>query len=226
MITKNLKILVVLLVFLLFGSVYAQEAVATDGVELVRLKFGGGSDWYNGPTELPNLAKFVRERTGINVFATGKYVEPASEEIFKYPFIFMTGHGNCYFTDEEAANLRRWMEAGGFLLVNDDYGLDKAFRREVKKIFPDRELVELPFEHEIYHCYYDFPSGLPKIHEHDGKPPQGFGIFVDGRLVLFYVYESDIADGWDDPSVHGDPPEKRLAALKMGTNILIYALTH
>jgi len=211
---------------LLSGISFAQDESSPDAVELVRLKFGGGSDWYNGPTELPNLAKFVKEHAGINAFATGKYVEPSDPEIFNYPFIFMTGHGNCYFTEEEAENLRKYLESGGFLFVNDDYGLDKAFRRELKKIFPDKELVELPFDHEIYHCFYDFPNGLPKIHEHDGKPPQGFGIFVNGRMVLFYDYEADIADGWDDPEVHGDPPEKREAALKMGTNILIYALTH
>ncbi len=205
---------------------YAQSLGSPDAVELVRLKFGGGSDWYNGPTELPNLAEFVRRNTGINAFATGRYVEPLDEELFNFPFIFMTGHGNCFFTAREANKLREYMESGGFLLVNDDYGMDASFRREIKKIFPDRELLEIPFDHEIYHSFYDFPNGLPKIHEHDGKPAQGFGIFIQGRMVLFYVYESDIADGWDEPEVHGDPPEKREQALKMGTNILLYVLTH
>lgn len=211
---------------LFFSIVLGQKTMsATDAVELVRLKYGGGADWYNGPTELPNLAKFARENAGINVFATGKYIELKDKELFNYPFIFMTGHGNCYFDEDEARRLRQYLEAGGFLLVNDDYGLDPSFRREIKKVFPDKELVELPFDHPIYHCFYSFPNGLPKIHEHDNKPPQGFGIFVGKRLALFYVYEADIADGWDDPEVHNDPPEKRLAALKMGTNILIYALT-
>ena len=221
MVSKIIKISAIL-IFTSFA--FAQQK--PDAVELVRLKFGGGSDWYNGPTELPNLAKFVKENAGINAIATGKYVEPLDEEIFNYPFIFMTGHGNCFFTQAEAEKIRQYLYAGGFLFVNDDYGLDKAFRRELKKIFPDKELVELPFDNEIYHCFYDFPNGLPKIHEHDGKPPQGFGIFIDGRLALFYDYESDIADGWDDPDVHGDPPEKRQAALRMGTNILVYVLTH
>ncbi len=195
-------------------------------MELVRLKFGGGSDWYNGPTELPNLAAFVRKNCGVNVFATGKYVEPLDEDLFSYPFIFATGHGSMQFTEQEAQRLREYLMAGGFLFINDDYGLDKSFRREIKKVFPDKELLELPFDHLIYHSFYDFSGGLPKIHEHDGKPAQGFGIFVDDRLVLFYDYESDIADGWDDPDIHNDPPEKREEALKMGANILIYALTH
>ncbi len=222
MLKDTFKILMISIVLL--SMAFAQSGKYTDRVELVRLKFGGGGDWYNGPTELPNLAQFVKANAGINVSATGKYVEPLDEDIFKYPILFMTGHGNCFFTDKEAANLRLWMNAGGFLLANDDYGLDKSFRRELRKIFPNKDLIELPFDHDIYHSYYDFPSGLPKIHEHDGKPPQGFGIFSEGRLVLFYVYESDIADGWDDPSVHGDPPEKRDAALKMGTNIIVYSL--
>ena len=216
----------IIAIFLLVGVVSCGVVQSPDAVELVRLKFGGGSDWYNGPTELPNIAAYVRENCGVNIFATGKYVEPLDEDLFSYPFIFMTGHGSVQFTEQEAQRLRQYLEAGGFLFVNDDYGLDKSFRREVKKIFPDKELLELPFDHPIYHCFYDFPSGLPKIHEHDGKPPQGFGIFVEGRLVLFYDYESDIADGWDDPEVHNDPPEKREEALKMGTNIIIYALTH
>ena len=222
MLNKTFKIHMISI--LLLSMAFAQSGKLTDRVELVRLKFGGGGDWYNGPTELPNLAQFVKANAGINVSATGKYVEPLDEDIFKYPILFMTGHGNCFFTDKETANLRLWMNAGGFLLVNDDYGLDKSFRRELRKIFPNKDLIELPFDHDIYHSYYDFPSGLPKIHEHDAKPPQGFGIFSEGRLVLFYVYESDIADGWDDPSVHGDPPEKRDAALKMGTNIIVYSL--
>ncbi len=195
-------------------------------VELVRLKFGGGADWYNGPTELPNLAAFAKSNAGIAAFSTGRFVEPASPEIFSFPFIFMCGHGNVFFTDREAANLRKYLENGGFLLVNDDYGLDAAFRREMRKVFPDKEFVELPFDHSVYHYFFDFPAGLPKIHEHDNKPPQGFGIFVEGRLVVFYAYESDIADGWDDPSVHGDPEEKRTQALRMGTNILFFALTN
>ncbi len=138
----------------------------------------------------------------------------------------MTGHGNVRFTEKERERLRTYLTGGGFLHADDNYGMDASFRREIEKIFPDKELVELPFDHEIFHCFYDFPHGLPKIHEHDGKPAQGFGIFHEGRLIIFYTYECDLGDGWEDPDVHKDPPEKREAALKMGTNIIIYAMTH
>jgi len=146
------------------------------------------------------------------------------KELFNYPFLFMTGHGNVRFTDEEIDRLRNYLTHGGFLFANDSYGLDKFFREEMKKVFPDKELVELPANHGIYHCYYDFPNGLPKIHKHEGKPAQGFGIFYENRLVVFYVYESDITDGWEDPEVHQDPPEKRELALKMGVNIVTWVL--
>jgi hypothetical protein len=218
------KLLPVLL--LIVSTVYCQQSKSPSAVELVRLKFGGGGDWYNGPTELPNLAQFVRERVGLEVYSTGKYIEPLDENLFTYPFIFLTGHGDIQFTDREVQKMRQYLDAGGFLLANDDYGLDKSFRREMKKIFPENELVEIPFDHKIFHSYFDFASGLPKVHEHDKKLPQAFGIFVDGKLVVLYIYEADIADGWDSPDVHGDPPEKREAALKMGANILYYVLTN
>jgi hypothetical protein len=222
------KHIVIITVLIAFTSLSAQsdEKIPAGTIELVRLKYGGGGDWYNGPSELPNLADYVSSNLGIPIVARGKFVEPLSADLFNYPFLFMTGHGNVSFSVEEAIRLRTYLENGGFMFVNDDYSLDKPFRRELKKIFPDRKLVEIPFNHDIYHGFYDFPSGLPKIHEHDKNPAQGFGIFIDDRLALFYAYEADIADGWDDPSVHGNPPEKRKAALQMGANIIVHALSN
>ncbi len=213
-------------VIILFALSMFGQALESGGVELVRLKYGGGGDWYNGPSELPNLADFARGNTGMNIVSRGKHVEPMSEELFLYPFLFMTGHGNVSFSREEAARLRTYLENGGFLFVDDDYGLDESFRKEIAEVFPDKELVELPFSHPVFDSPYNFPNGLPKIHEHDEKPAQAFGIFHEGRLVLLYSYESNVSDGWDDESVHGNPPEIRQKALKMGTNILVFALSN
>jgi len=196
-----------------------------NAITIARLKYPGGGDWYWGNSALPNLINFIKQNTKINLADDEAVVSISDEKFFSYPFLFMTGHGNVKFSDQEAERLRKYLTSGGFLLANDSYGMDQAFRREMKKIFPDQELVELPFGHKIYHCYFDFPNGLPKIHQHNGKPAQGFGILYQGRLVVFYTYESDIGGGWEDPQVHNDPPEKREAALKMGTNILIYAIT-
>ncbi len=195
-------------------------------VRIATVKYHGGGDWYQGQTPLPNFIRFVREHTLIGLAPQADVVELSSDKLFSYPFIFLTGHGNVIFSDAEVANLRRYLEQGGFLYIDDDYGLDRYIRREMKKVFPDQEFVELPFSHPIYHLHYDFPQGLPKIHEHDGKPPQGFGLFYQGRLVVFYTYETNISDGWEAPEVHHDPPEKRLAALRMGTNILVHALMY
>jgi hypothetical protein len=192
---------------------------------IAQLKYGGGGDWYANPSALPNLIEFARDNAGIPAIYTGKYVEPTDDDFFNYPFLHMTGHGNVKFTDKEIERLRTYLTNGGFLHADDNYGMDESFRREMKRIFPDKELVELPFDHEIYHSFFDFPAGLPKIHEHDGKPPQGFGIFHDGRLVVYYTYETDLGDGWEDPSVHEDPEDVRLKALRMGTNIIVYAMT-
>ena len=192
---------------------------------VARLKYGGAGDWYANPSSLPNLIEFVRDNTGIPAVHTGKYVEPTDEDFFNFPFIHMTGHGDVRFSERDLVRMREYLTNGGFLHADDNYGMDKAFRREMKRIFPDKELVELPFDHEIYNCFYQFPHGLPKIHEHDGKPAQGFGIFHEGRLVVFYTYETDLGNGWEDEEVHNNPPEKREAALKMGTNIIIYAMT-
>ncbi|MCZ6634292.1 MAG: DUF4159 domain-containing protein [bacterium] len=193
---------------------------------IARLKYSGGGDWYNGPTEIPNLLAFVRKETPIRTATEEAQVEIMDENLFAYPVLYLTGHGNIQFTEDEVRRLRTYLEHGGFLLANDDYGLDKAFRREIKRVFPDKQLVELPPSFGIFQTPFRFPGGLPKIHEHDGKRPQAFGIFHGARLVVFYNYESDIGDGWDDPNVHKDLPEKREAALKMGTNIIVWALTH
>jgi hypothetical protein len=199
---------IVLIVILPFTTLAQNENKFT----IARLKYGGGGDWYYGQTQIPNLLKGLRELT--------------DKKLYSYPFIYMTGHGNVLFTDEEVKALRLYLMRGGFLWANDDYGLDKSFRREMKKVFPEKDLVEVPFDHKIYHCYYDFTNGVPKIHEHDGKPPRGYGIFHEGRMIVFYNYESDIADGLEDPEIHNDPPEKREQALRMAINMVIYVLTN
>ncbi len=201
----------------------AQEKSA---FQIARLKYGGGGDWYNGQTEEPNLLTFIQQHTDIKVKAEYTWVDINSDAIFSYPFLFMTGHGNILFTPEECERLRKYCEAGGFLYADDDYGMNKAFRREIKKVFPDKKLVELPFNYGLYHDFYDFPDGPPKIHKLHGLPPQGFGIFINGRLAVYYTYEANPSDGWDDPDVHGDPPDKRLEALKFGTNLVIWALSN
>ncbi len=195
-------------------------------IELVRLKYSGGGDWYNDPSILPNLAKEFTKRTGIEVVPHEKILTFRDPEIFSHPFVFVTGHGNIVFSEEEIKNIRRYLENGGFIYVDDDYGMDEYIRREIMRIFPSRKLVEVPFDHPIYHIFYDFPQGLPKIHEHYKGPPKGYGIFMDGRLALFYTYNTNISDGWADPEVHRDPPLKRELAIKMGINILLYALTY
>lgn len=211
---------------LLFPLLYSQVGKDYSKVTIALLKYGGGGDWYGDRNALPNLARFVNQNLPVRVNEEIKIVSPMDDDLFSYPYIFMAGHGNVRFTEEEVLRLRKYLTSGGFLHADDDYGMDRYFRREIKRIFPDNELVELPFDHPIYHIYYDFPHGLPKIHEHDGKPPQGFGIFYKGRLVVFYSYETDLGDGWEDPEVHHDPEEKRLQALKMGANILLYSLLY
>lgn len=191
---------------------------------IARLKYDGGGDWYSDPSSIPNLLTFVAENTPVDVSSEEYRVSVMDKELFSYPYLYMTGHGNVRFNDEEVLRLRQYLMAGGFIHADDNYGMDKSFRREMKRLFPDNELVELPFDHPIYHCFYDFPNGLPKIHEHDGKPARGLGIFYHERLVVFYTYESDLGDGWEDHEVHNDPPEKHIAALKMGANIIIYSL--
>jgi len=189
------------------------------------LKYSGGGDWYANPTSLTNLVKFANRNMGTNISEDIATVDVGSPEIMNYPFIHMTGHGNVVFSDQEAQNLREYLMAGGFLHIDDNYGLDQYIRPQLKKVFPELDLVELPFDHPIYHQKYDFSNGLPKIHEHDGKPPQGFGLMWQGRLVCFYTYESDLGDGWEDQEVHKDSEPTRLKALQMGANILDYVFT-
>ncbi|HXF99902.1 MAG TPA: DUF4159 domain-containing protein [Bacteroidota bacterium] len=209
----------------------AQEAIAqplrvSSAFKIARLKYGGGGDWYNDQSAEVNLLRFIKQHTGINVEPTYEFVDVNSEQLFTHPFIFMTGHGNITFSDQEVRRLRTYLENGGFLYADDDYGMDRAFRREMKKIFPSQDFVELPFSHGIYHCHFEFPNGVPKTHEHDKKPPQGLGLFHNGRLVVYYTYESNPSDGWTDAEVHNDPPEKREEALRFGTNIVVWALTN
>ncbi|MEE4176555.1 MAG: DUF4159 domain-containing protein [Bacteroides sp.] len=190
--------------------------------QIATLKYRGGGDWYGNPTALPNLVTFANQNAGMTISTKIATIEAGSQQIFNYPYVYMTGHGNVVFSPQEAENLRQYLTGGGFLHADDNYGLHPYFRREIRKVFPELELIEIPFSHPIYHQKYSFPNGLPKIHEHDGKPPQGFGIFYEGRLVVFFSYEADLGNGWEDQIVHGDPEEVRLKALQMGTNILQY----
>ncbi len=213
---------IIVAVFLLSSAyVYSQKPV-----KIALLKYNGGGDWYANPTSLPNLIAFCNEYLKTDLDKDYETVAPGSLDIFKYPFIHMTGHGNVVFSAQQAANLREYLIAGGFLHIDDNYGMDPFIRPEMKKVFPDLEFVELSFDHPIYHQKYDFPNGLPKIHEHDNKPPQGFGLVYQGRLVCFYTYECDLGDGWEDAAVHNDSDEKRIEALKMGANIIQYVFGH
>ncbi len=208
---------------LLLSSIFGLQA--QNQIKIAKLKYDGGGDWYANKTALPNLIAFAKAETGINFEMEDEVVEVGSPDLFLYPYVYMTGHGNVVFSDSEAENLRKYLEAGGFLHIDDNYGLDQFIKLEMKKVFPELEFVELPFNHPIYHQNFDFNNGLPKIHEHDGKPAQGFGLIYKGRLVCFYSYESDLGNGWEDQSIHNDPQSKRLEALRMGTNILTYCFT-
>ena len=211
-------LLLVLLVRLnCFAQVYS--------LQIAKLKYKGGGDWYANPTSLPNLAKFCNKNLNMSINPQDATVEVGSPDIFNYAFVHVTGHGNMVFDATEVQNLRNYLVAGGFLHISDNYGLNEFARREMKKVFPDLEFVELPFSYAIYHQTYNFSGGLPKIHEHDNKAPQGFGLVFEGRLVCFYDYECDLGDGWEDADVHGDPENVRTKALQMGANILQFAFT-
>jgi hypothetical protein len=220
----------------IFAALFTAQAVHSqnEGInklsssfKIVRLKYSGGGDWYNDPSEEIEMMGYLKKNTVIDVDEPKFYsVDIASDDIFNYPFIFITGHGNILFSEAEVKRLKTYLERGGFLYADDDYGMDEAFRREMKKVFPDQQMQELPFNHKIYSCHFNFPNGLPKIHEHEGKPPQGFGYYINGRLCVYYTYETNISDGWDPPGEHGDPPDKREESFKMGTNIIVYALSN
>lgn len=213
--TKGL--ITLLLLSALFKPVLAQE------LKIAKLKYNGGGDWYANKTALPNLIAFCNSTLKTNIAAEEDVVEVGGAEIFLYPYVYMTGHGNVVFSDQEAENLRNYLVGGGFLHIDDNYGLDKFIRLEMKKVFPNLDFVEVPFDHPIYHQKFDFDNGLPKIHEHDGNPAQGFGILYEGQLVCFYSYETDLGNGWEDQRIYNDPEHLRLLAFKMGANIIQYS---
>ena len=207
----------------LFGFAFSKTAAPQAPLKMGLLKYNGGGDWYANPTALPNLASFCNRELGTNFDPDYGTVEVGNAALFDFAFLHMTGHGNVVFSDQEAENLRNYLLGGGFLHIDDNYGMDPYVRVAMKKVFPEQEFVELPFEHGIYHQKFEFKNGLPKIHKHDDQSAQGFGLFFEGRLVCFYSYESDLGDGWEDPEVHNDTPDARQAALRMGANIIQYA---
>jgi hypothetical protein len=214
-----------LLFFLIIAGSYLPAVQAQYSYKIAKLKYNGGGDWYANKTSLPNLIKFANANLRMNIFPEEDIVEVGSPELFSYPFVHMTGHGNVLFTDAEAQNLRRYLVSGGFLHIDDNYGLDKFIRREMKKVFPELSFIELPYNHPVYNQKFKFPNGLPKVHEHDAKAPQGYGLIWEGRLVCYYSYECDLGNGWEDQSVYNDPEELRQQALRMGANLLQYSTT-
>jgi len=219
-----LAVLAVLAVFTLPSPARADDGARAFTV--AQLKYRGGGDWYANPTALPNLLAAIRSRTDLDVADRPANVAPDDEELFLYPFVHMTGHGKVAFSDAEVSALREYFERGGFLWADDNYGMDRHLRDQLDRVLPEADLVELPYDHEIYSSFYEFPEGLPKIHEHDGGPPHGYGLFLDGRMVVFYSFNTDIGDGLEDAEVHNDPPETREAALRMAINIVVYAMSH
>ncbi len=211
---------------LVAGCSVVASAESDAGFTVAQLKYRGGGDWYANPTALPNLLAGIASRTDLEVARKPATVAPDDDELFLYPMIHMTGHGKVAFNNEETAALREYLERGGFLWADDNYGMDRYLRAQLDRVLPGSPLVELPFDHEIFHSFYEFPEGLPKIHEHDGGPPHGYGVYLNGRMVVFYSFNTDIGDGLEDGEVHNDPPEKREAALRMGINIAVYALSH
>lgn len=218
-----MKHLILLGIFYLSTAFTIHNHTDAPSLKMALLKYNGGGDWYSNPTALPNLAIFCNRNLKTNFETDYAEVHVGSADIYNYSFVHMTGHGNVVFSNAEAENLRNYLMAGGFLHIDDNYGMDQYVRIAMKKVFPDQDFTELPFEHEIYKQQYEFKNGLPKIHKHDDKPPRGYGLFWEGRLVCFYSYECDLGDGWEDPDVHNDPEEVRLQALRMGANIIQFA---
>lgn len=212
-----------LLVLLAIAGLTA--AAPAPELTIAQVQYGGGGDWYANPSGLPNLLREIRARTGLRVSERPLQLKITDPNLWSQPFIYLTGHGNIRFTEEEVQILRKYLSSGGFLHADDNYGMDESFRRELKRVFPDKELVELPAAHPIYHVMYDFPQGLPKVHLHDGKRAQGFAIVHDGRVVVFYSYESDLGNGWEDPGRYNNPAETREAAFRMGVNLFLYAMS-
>jgi hypothetical protein len=211
------------IVFLLPAWLIISSGTSDYSFQIAKVKYKGGGDWYANKTALPNLVNFCNQNIRTNINPSDASIDVGSPELFNYPWVYLTGHGNVIFSDAEAGNLRKYMMSGGFLLIDDNYGLKPFIVPQMKKVFPELDFVELPFTHPIYHQAYQFNSGLPKIHEHEGKPAQGFGLFYDNKLVCFFTYECDLGNGWEDQSVYNDPEEKRQQALKMGANIIQYA---
>ncbi len=199
--------------------------VGAEPFEIARLRYDGGGDWYSDPSSVPNLLRELSRRLGIDVAPKEAVVSLEEPELFRYPYLYLTGHGNIRFSERELENLRRYLASGGFLHADDNYGMDESFRREMSRLYPDAKLEAIDSGHLIYRMFYRLP-GLPKVHEHDGLPAQGYGIWRGGRLVVFYSYQSDLGDGWESPEVHGDPPKVREAALQMGVNLVLYSLLH
>ena len=210
-----IKILIILSSFPVFGQNFT----------IARIHYSGGGDWYSDPSSLPNLLKFLGETTQISVEDEEVRLRPTDQKFFNYPYLYLTGHGNVRFSEEEITRIRETLLRGAFLHADDNYGMDASFREEIKRVFPNKDFVELPFDHPVFHVFYDFQNGLPKVHEHDGNPPQALGVFDDDRLMILYTFECDLGDGWEDPEVHNDPEEIRLKALQMGVNIIYYAMT-
>lgn len=206
-------------IYLVFSLIIT---ITVNSQEIALLKYSGGGDWYANPTSLPNLIKFCNQNIKTTIKSKNAVVEPSSPDLFSYPFVHMTGHGNVVFNDSDVMNLRNYMTSGGFLHIDDNYGMDQYIQKEIRKIFPNNNLVEIPANHAIFQKPYSFPAGIPKIHEHEGKRPQAFGIFIEGRIVLLYTFETDLGDGWEDTDVHNDPLVVREKALKMGANIINY----
>jgi len=217
---RRVVALLVALALLPAATSHSAAPVMTIG----RLHYDGGGDWYANPSSLPKLLTAIRTRTGLKVTAVEKVVTLSDDELWNVPYIYMTGHGNVHWSDRDLLTLRRYLQQGGFLHADDNYGMDASIRRELQRLFPDHPMVEVPLDHPIYHLVYDFPKGIPKIHVHDGKPAQGFAIFLDGRLAVYYSYQSNLGDGWEDFEVHHDPPEKHEAALRIGVNLFAYAV--
>tara|TARA_B100000949_G_scaffold201245_1_gene189211 strand:+ start:65 stop:724 length:660 start_codon:yes stop_codon:yes gene_type:complete len=209
-----IKILIILSSLPVFGQNFS----------IARIHYSGGGDWYSDPSSLPNLLKFLGENTQISVDDDEVRLRPTDPEFYQYPYLYLTGHGNVRFSAEEVTRLRESLLRGAFLHADDNYGMDASFREEIKRVFPNRDFIELPFDHPVFHIFYDFQNGLPKVHEHDGNPPQALGMFDDDRLMILYTFECDLGDGWEDPEVHNNSEEIRLKALQMGVNIIYYAL--
>lgn len=207
----------------IFSFLFILNFITISAQDIAVLQYGGGGDWYSNPTSLPNLIKFCNNQINTTISNKPQVVKPNDVNLFDFPFVHMTGHGNVFFTQEEASNLRDYLLSGGFLHIDDNYGMDQYLRKELIKIFPNKELIEIPIDHPIFNYHFNFPQGLPKIHEHDNSRPQAFGIFHESRLILLYTFESDLGDGWENPEIHNDPQEVRLKALRMGANIIKYA---